>query len=331
MKGFYWAPYVPVAERRRQAARHIAKTKKGQSDFSPVAPFGGTIGKTFWGKAWCGNLENYSDFSNRLPRGRTYLRNGSVIDLKIAMGKVQAQVLGSNLYKVEVSIDAVPDKRWKAICTDCASSIDSLVELLQGGLSKAVMERICKPGSGLFPKPKEIKFSCSCPDWAGMCKHVAAVLYGIGARLDDQPELLFELRRVDAKALVAHAGGGLKRATKLPAGGRLLDSSNLADVFGIEMAVVSSLTKTAARPSKRKDIAEKVAENPVKARTSKRSLAKKSEDDRPAPLQDQVEPTKVRKSSKPSVGLTPKNTGSKANAVPAAVGSGLKRAPRGTK
>ena len=134
---------------------------------------------------------------------------------------------------------AVPGKQWQSISADCAGSIDSLVELLQGRLSNAVMERICRPNTGLFPAPKEIQFSCSCPDWASMCKHVAAVLYGVGARLDSQPELIFALRRVDPKDLVAQAGAGLRKSKRSPAAGKVLDDDHLADVFGIEMADVA--------------------------------------------------------------------------------------------
>ena len=176
---------------------------------SPVVIEGRTIAATFWGKAWCDNLERYSDYANRLPRGRTYVRNGSVVDLQIAPGEVNALVSGSEIYQVAVKVSAVPKARWTSICTDCAGAIDSLVELLQGRFSKGVMERICRQKTGLFPAPAEIEFSCSCPDWASMCKHVAAVLYGIGARLDEQPELLFKLRKVDEKDLIAKAGKGL--------------------------------------------------------------------------------------------------------------------------
>ena len=248
----YWGfkRYVPVAERRQRAEKAAAKATKAGAQLSPIAPYRGAMAKTFWGKAWCENLERYSDFANRLPRGRTYARNGSVIDLKITAGAVRAQVMGSSLYTVAITVAAVPEKQWLAISADCAASIDSLVELLQGTLSRAVMERICKPGVGLFPAPRDIKFNCSCPDWASMCKHVAAVLYGVGARLDHQPELLFSLRRVDARQLVAQAGAGLPAARKVPAVGRVLDDSALADVFGIEMAELSPSTRPPTPPPK---------------------------------------------------------------------------------
>src|SRR5450432_937172 len=200
-----WKPYVPVATRRRQAEREAAKlTKKGQHT-SPVVIDGRKIAKTFWGKAWCDNLERYSDYANRLPRGRTYVRNGSVLDLQIAAGAVRAMVSGSDLYHIEVKVAAVPKARWTAVCGDCAGAIDSLVELLQGRFSQGVMTRICHEKTGLFPSPAEITFTCSCPDWASMCKHVAAVLYGIGARLDEMPDLLFALRKVDHQDLITRA------------------------------------------------------------------------------------------------------------------------------
>ena len=250
MSFYGWKPYVPAAERRKKAERAAAKARKGGAHMSPVAASRGAIAKTFWGKAWCDNLAHYSDYDNRLPRGRTYVRNGSVIDLKITQGNVQAQVVGSSLYQIAIDVTAVPGKQWQSISADCADSIDSLVELLQGRLSKAVMERICMPTTGLFPAPSDIQFNCSCPDWAAMCKHVAAVLYGVGARLDQQPELIFTLRGVDAQDLVTQAGAGLPTSKQHPAKGKVLDHSLLADVFGIEMADSAPMIKPAARRGK---------------------------------------------------------------------------------
>jgi len=231
-----WKRYVSVVERRRQAANKIAKLRKKGQTVSPVLIQGRAIARTFWGKAWCDNLERYSDFANRLPRGRTYVRNGSVIDLQISPGKIEALVSGSDIYTVAISVASVTKARWKAICRDCGGAIDSLVELLQGRLSKGVMERICRQRTGLFPSPNEIKLSCSCPDWAEMCKHVAAVLYGIGARLDQQPELLFRLNQVDENDLIAKAGDSLPLANKGPAAAKVLGSGeDLAELFGLDI------------------------------------------------------------------------------------------------
>jgi uncharacterized Zn finger protein len=231
-----WNRYVPVAERRREAAREMEKRKKQGHAVSPVIIEGRAIAKTFWGKSWCDNLERYSDYANRLPRGRTYVRNGSVVDLQITPGAIHAFVSGSELYKVALKVAPVAKARWKSICDDCAGAIDSLVELLQGRFSKGVMERICRQNHGLFPSPAEIKLSCSCPDWADMCKHVAAVLYGIGARFDHQPELLFRLREVDEKELIVKAGSALPLAKRGPAAAKVLGGEDLSDIFGLDMA-----------------------------------------------------------------------------------------------
>ncbi len=236
-----WRPYVSVAERRRKAAREMEKLKKKGHPVSPVILEGRPIAKTFWGKAWCDNLERYSDFANRLPRGRAYVRNGSVVDLQISGGEVKAFVSGSEIYQVMVKVTPVSKKRWQSICADCAGAIDSLVELLQGRFSKGVMERLCQQESGLFPSPQEIKFSCSCPDWASMCKHVAAVLYGIGARLDQQPELLFKLHKVEEKELIAKAGKGVPFGGKAVAPEKTLRSEDLSTIFGLEMAQTAAV------------------------------------------------------------------------------------------
>jgi len=236
MMYYDWKPYVPAAERRRKAERAAARLRKRGGAFSPVTVDGRTIARTFWGKAWCDNLERYSDYSNRLPRGRTYVRNGSVIDLKITPGEVTALVSGSSIYTVRAQIKTVPTMRWNAICSECAGGIDSLVELLQGRFSKSVMARMCRQETGLFPSPKEITFTCSCPDWATMCKHVAAVFYGIGARLDQSPELLFALRKIDPGALLSGAGRDLSLGTRRPGSGKVLADTGLAEIFGIELA-----------------------------------------------------------------------------------------------
>jgi uncharacterized Zn finger protein len=227
-----WAPYVPVAERRRKAAAEMAKLATKGYKASPVRIEGRKIATTSWGTAWCANLEHYSDYANRLPRGRTYVRNGSVVDLQIAPGSVQARVSGSSIYRTTITVKPLAAATWSALCADCAGGIDSLVELLQGRFATGVMERLCRHGDGLFPVPQDIRFDCSCPDSAAMCKHVAAVLYGIGARFDHQPELLFALRQVDASALLASAGDGLAVGG---ASDRALDASDVGALFGLEM------------------------------------------------------------------------------------------------
>jgi uncharacterized Zn finger protein len=243
-----WRPYVSVAERRRKALLEMDERRKQGHTVSPVVIKGRAIATTFWGKAWCDNLERYSDFANRLPRGRTYVRNGSVIDLQIGPGLIQAMVSGSEIYQVAVKVTRISKARWKSICADCAGAIDSLVELLQGRFSEGVMERICRRDAGLFPSPKEIDLSCSCQDWASMCKHVAAVLYGIGARLDRQPELLFRLHSVNQEQLIAQAGKRLPLAKESPARSRILGSKDLSGIFGLDMAQSAGAAGKSRRP-----------------------------------------------------------------------------------
>jgi uncharacterized Zn finger protein len=267
-------PYVSVAARRATAAKEMAKlTKKGRV-ITPVKIDGRTIAASVWGKAWCVHLESYSDFENRLPRGRTYVRNGSVVDLQIGPGKITAMVMGSELYEIEIAITPLKKNRWDELKTQCAGKIKSVLELLKGGVSAGVMEVMAHRETGMFPAPKEIKMDCSCPDWAGMCKHLAAVLYGVGARLDTQPELLFTLRNVDPAELVAQATAALGQ---VPAdGGTQLAGAELSEVFGIDLvdetapAAVGALPKAAsaarAAPEGKRKAAYKPGKPPQKTK-----------------------------------------------------------------
>jgi uncharacterized Zn finger protein len=240
-----WPSYVSAAERRLRAAREAQKLRKKGGPVEPVTIEGRRIASTFWGKAWCDNMESYRDFESRLPRGRSYARNGSVLDLQIAPGKVTALVSGSSLYRVAIDITRLSKKKWGAIRADCAGGIDSLVELLQGKLSKAVMERLCRQDAGLFPRPSEIRFACTCPDFASMCKHVAAALYGVGARLDHKPELLFRLRAVDETELVADIDVVLPISRRDTGSDKILEGGDLSALFGLEMAAPPVINQVA--------------------------------------------------------------------------------------
>jgi uncharacterized Zn finger protein len=206
---------------------------------------GGQVARTFWGKAWCDHLESHSDYANRLPRGRSYLRNGSVIDLQIDAGRVTAQVSGSRIYQIAIAIKPLAKARWTQIRRECSGQVTSLIDLLQGKLSADTMKVVTHPENGLFPKPSEISLECSCPDWADMCKHVAAALYGVGARLDEDPSLLFRLRAVDHAELIDCAA----EAVQAPAAGgsAALAESELSEVFGIELDQAPASAKSSSR------------------------------------------------------------------------------------
>jgi uncharacterized Zn finger protein len=245
-----FSPYVPVAQRRRNAEKEASKLQKKGTVLEPVGAQGRAIAKSFWGAAWCTNLESYSDFANRLPRGRTYLRNGSVIHLSIQPGRIEALVSGSSIYKIAITIKPCPPAKWLALCERCAGEIGSMIDLLQGKLSRRVMEVMTQRETGLFPSPAEITLGCSCPDWADMCKHVAAVLYGVGARLDEKPELLFTLRSVDHTALIAHAAAATQfsEAAAAPGEGELADA-DVSALFGIEIEQAGSGPQSPAAAS----------------------------------------------------------------------------------
>ena len=232
-----WAPYVPVAQRRAKATREASKLAKNGQNLRPIRIQSRAIATSFWGLAWCKNLEIYSDWANRMPRGRTYARNGSIVDLQIEPGKINAMVSGSSLYKIKISIDRLDAKTWKAIRNDCARQVSSLLDLMRGKLPDFVLTRLTDPKQGMFPSPKELKLQCSCPDYAKMCKHVAATLYGVGHLLDTEPALFFKMRGVDQSELVSDAittqttddAIGLNQQSDLA-------GEDLSAIFGIDLA-----------------------------------------------------------------------------------------------
>ena len=238
----YWEfpKYVSVAEKRAKAEKKLKQLRKKNPDIKPVVIDGRAIAKTWWGKSWNKNLELYADFSNRIGRGRSYVRHGAVLDLQIKPGKITSFVQGSTSkpYSVSVDIKTMDKQTWRDIKKKCIGKLDSLQKLIAGKFPRALSEMFTAKGSGLFPAPKEITFSCSCPDSAYMCKHVAATLYGIGARLDEDPGLFFSLRKINVNDLVSQAvkesaADLLKKAETKTA--RVMDASDMSDVFGIDL------------------------------------------------------------------------------------------------
>lgn len=265
-----WAPYVSVGTKiaRGHAAAKRLAAKEGRAP-CPVKIDGRKIANTFWGLKWCENLERYRDISNRLPRGATYVRNGSVADLVIEAGRVRAIVGGSEAYKIEIKIKPLKPDVWQAISRDCAQEIESLFDLLQARFKDGVMQRLTQADGGLFPHKNEISMSCSCPDSAGVCKHIAATFYGVAARLDHQPELLFRLRNVDHLELIGHAISADNLDRVLGGGeGAALSDSDLNSIFGIELEPQDpAATLKAKSNSKRTGNRKAVSVQPVVAAT----------------------------------------------------------------
>ncbi|GAU75568.1 SWIM zinc finger family protein [Fusibacter sp. 3D3] len=238
--GYYGFPkYESVAEKKEKAIRAYEKLKKKNPDIEPIIIEGRTIAKNWWGKSWNSNLESYADYSNRIARGKSYVRNNSVLDLKITKGIVKAKVQGSGSkpYEVNITIDALSSQKWARVVELCNHRIDSLEQLFEGKFPKALEVLFIDKQYGMFPSPNEIHFNCSCPDWAYMCKHVAAVLYGIGAKLDQDPMLFFELRNLDGQALIqksmeSRLENMLKNAGKKS--DREIAEADLSELFGLE-------------------------------------------------------------------------------------------------
>jgi uncharacterized Zn finger protein len=196
--------YVPVAKKKAAAQKKIELLRRKNPNLAPVVIEGRKIATTWWGIAWNKNLESYADLANRITRGSAYVKNGFVVDLQINEGLITAQVMGTHLYKISISITKIADKKWAAITKQCAKRITDMAELAEGKFPKELESVFMRQGDGLFPSPKEIQFACSCPDQYGthMCKHVASALYGVGNRLDDDPMLFFKLRGTDPTELL---------------------------------------------------------------------------------------------------------------------------------
>lgn len=255
---FYGFPkYETVAEKRKRAQVAVEKLKKNNPSITPIIIKGRNLASAWWGKAWNNNLERYSDYANRIERGRSYVRHGAVLDLKIEKGTIVAWVQGSSSkpYKVNIAIHPIEEDLWKKIKKSCEGKIESLQELIDGKFPETLSEIFTAKGSGLFPTPKEITLKCNCPDWAVMCKHVSAVLYGVGVRLDEDPMLLFTLRNVNieeliAKAIEEKAQNMLGKAQTKSR--RIMEDIDVTAVFGVEVETTDTSSKQKETQGKKK-------------------------------------------------------------------------------
>ena len=303
----YWGypRYVSVGEKRAKAERKLKQLRKKNPAIHPIVIAGSAIAKTWWGKSWNLNLERYADYSNRIGRGRSYVRHGAVLDLLITPGQVKSLVQGSRAkpYSVIIKIKGIGKNIWKNMKAACAGKLDSLPALLAGQFPKALGEIFTVRGEGLFPSPKEIEFDCSCPDWAYMCKHVAATLYGIGARLDEDPGLFFKLRKVKVDDVIRQTVKDqsdklLKKAEKASA--RTIAESDLSGMFGIDMEenIDFDSPKTAKKVSGAGKTPPKAAKR-TKAKASKRKPGIKTNTKKKT-SRTSLEKSGLKKGSKPA-------------------------------
>jgi uncharacterized Zn finger protein len=271
-----FAPYVSVGKRKSQGLAKAKKRIGKGNSLKPINISGRKIATTFWGQSWCKHFETYSDFSNRLPRGRTYARNGSIAHLEISSGVITAMVCGSDLYLITIRIDSLPKKAWRKLCDQCITSVHSVIDLMLGKLPDTVIESLTAPESGLFPKSSEIRLSCDCPDSAHLCKHLAAVLYGVGSRLDEQPELLFLLRGVQQTDLIGSSLSENADSLIGIEGASALNQADLGDIFGIDLVLPEddSGKKNGKKP-RRKRAKKTSARAPAKKKAVKKRAVKK--------------------------------------------------------
>jgi len=304
----YWKypRYVSVAEKKAKAASKLKQLSKKNPAMQPIILEGQAIAKTWWGKSWNLNLERYADYSNRIGRGRSYVRHGAVLDLQISAGQVKSLVQGSRAkpYTVTIKIKGIAKAIWQNMKAACAGKLDSLPELLRGKFPKALGEIFTAQGRGLFPSPQEIDFDCSCPDWAYMCKHVAATLYGIGTRLDDDAGLFFKLRKVKIDDLIQQTLKDqsyklLEKAEQMSSG--KIAESDLSGMFGIDMEETVDLDFS--------KVAEKSAGSRKKSPKPAKSAKTKSAEKKP------VAKTPARKTNDPQ---SPSRSGLKKGLQPAA-------------
>ena len=273
--GYFGFDYVPVAQKRADAQNRIDKLRKKNKNIQPIAPFTDRkIAHSFWGQSWCNNMERYADYENRLPRGKSYLRHGCVCDLQISEGLVTAMVSGSSMYNVRITIDKLSEKRAELLQNLLQGKISSQLELLQGKIPKDVRELVGNPDNGIIPFPKEIHMRCSCPDSASLCKHLAAVLYGIGRRLDTDPGVLFTLRGLDPLLLCAHGNEidlSVEDSEESLSGGEDLSALFGIDLGGMDLDLGDGAQSVAAEEPEKTESSE---ESKTSARAGSKATKK---------------------------------------------------------
>ncbi len=257
--------YVSVAQKKIKAEKLAKKLAAKGEKLEPAVVKGSKIASTFWGQAWNRNLESYQHYENRLPRGRSYVKHGAVIDLKVEKGMIKALVCGSELYTVNIHIQPLKPTRWKELKEECSGQITSLIGLLQGKLPPPVMAAVTHHDTGLFPEPRDIRFDCSCPDYADLCKHSAAAAYGVSARLDECPDLLFLLRGVDHTELIAGAGDAVLAQTN--GNNEASALGDLSDIFGIELDAGAAVVTIPVKPKGK--VQKKAVKKPAKKTAGK--------------------------------------------------------------
>lgn len=238
----FYQNYISISDQKAMALKSKKRLEKNLNrSLEPIILASTKLATSWWGKMWNTNLERYAEYSNRIGRGKTYVKNELVIDLQIEESKVFAYVQGKRRdpYQIAIYIDPTKPGLIEQIKEKCQGKLDTVEELLEGKFSKEISSIFMIQGAGLFPEPKEIKFRCSCPDYTSCCKHVSAVLYGIGSKLDVNPLLFFTLRGINLDdflkdVIISKTENILDKGIKCKSK-RIIDNANIEDLFDIDL------------------------------------------------------------------------------------------------
>lgn len=193
---------MKAAELEALARQQLAALKAAGEELSPVVGTSRKLAAHFWGSAWMKHLALCESGGWSLAPGRSLLRHGCVLDLRLDQGCIRARVMEERLHEVTVNIDPLDGERLEELRAMCSGRIASLVPLLEGALDDALLATLCDPETGLLPDPGAWHMSCTCPDWSEPCPHAAAAIYAAGILIDAEPTLLFRLRQLEPRDLL---------------------------------------------------------------------------------------------------------------------------------
>lgn len=226
-----YTPRMPVARLATLAAERLRELQSNGAELCPVVNKSRKLATNYWGAAWMRHLARCEAGGLNLAPGRSLLRHGSVLDLRLSQGKIAALVSADELYEVELSITPLDDERLEHLKKACYGNIASCVALLEGKVDADVLNMLCADETGVLPEPADWHMYCSCTDWSEPCAHAAAAVYAAGCLIDAEPGLLFTLRGIDVSALLPS-----EQPLQL-ASDASFDAAALSATFGIDIDV----------------------------------------------------------------------------------------------
>ncbi len=219
-----FAPRLKAADLQKLAQQRLAELQAGGEELTPVVNTTRKLAGNFWGSAWMKHLAHCESGGMCLAPGRTLLRHGCVLDVRIAPCSIRALISAEELYEVNLQLAPLDSEQQEQLAASCGRHIDSLLSLLEGKVDAAVLRHLCHPETGLLPTPADWRMHCTCPDWAEPCPHAAAAIYAAGCLIDATPALLFTLRGIEPHTLLSAPQESIE-----------LDTGKLSSIFGIDL------------------------------------------------------------------------------------------------